>query len=396
MDLGLILGAALAGGAEGAGGAAKDSMKSMQDTIQKQDLVKMQSDLDYQKQSALQQSQQNFLQGQQQNQFGHEDTTLEKTQGFQAGQTDKEIAARATEGSADRANRLSIAEAERSTQLSIASMSNGIAQQHLNMMRNATTVITDASGKMFYSQVNPAGGTPAVTPVINPIDGSQMQGPKNVDTVTTLVAQSLMAESKANETLDPAKAADLARQARDIMTGRTKPGDIGLKIPTGPDIDTLIKNPSQHNIDLFKQHYPGVDPQMYLKPGGVGTAPATGAPAGGGVPGTPGLPGSPDTGAGTQAPPLIAGQMPSTDQNIAASNAALANRGTAKPAPAPVVPAYRPSGIIASALNSPGVQQPAPPTQQAFKTPQNALGLPQQPQANSVLNPIGLGLNQTS
>jgi hypothetical protein len=85
-NIGAILAGALAGAAQGGGEAAQRSLYSMQDAQQREDLVKMQNQLDEQKQMRILEAQQSFAKEQQGALFAHQDQSDEKQRTWQTGE----------------------------------------------------------------------------------------------------------------------------------------------------------------------------------------------------------------------------------------------------------------------------------------------------------------------
>jgi hypothetical protein len=384
LNLGLILGSALAGAAAGGGEAAEKMGASMQDAQQKQDLVRLQSQLDEQKQMRIQEAEHNFQNQFQQQGFAHADQTLDKTQQFQAGQTDKTLASEEKRSAANNA-----------TSLAVANISAGSAQTVEAMRVAAQKEISAQSAKGFQIIQDKDGGFMTVdkvngttTPLL--VNGQQVIGAKNVDSATALAAAALL---KADPTADPAT--QQANQEKAYKLLGIDPARVGKTgpVPSAKAIAALKSNPST------KAQFDATFGQGAADSILNGGTPASGKTAnpfnGGGTTAPP--PGGGDPGAGTNNPPLINGNIPTQPapavQGVPVNNAQFAQGGSRLPAPpaapaapAPAAPApYQPSALIASAMTP---QQGPPPTQPQFRQQLDAFGRPI-PQGG-VQNPLGL------
>lgn len=383
LNLGLILGSALAGAAAGGGDAAEKLGQEEQKQQGQQDLVRMQSQLDEQKQMRIQEAEHNFQNQYQGQAFAHEDTS--QAAGFT--QTSKENALnRASEESRSAGNNatsIAVANIGANATLSAEAMRVNAQKEIQKLANKGITLVQNKDGA--YVSVDKTTG--ATTPIL--VDGQPLIGQKNVDSATAMAAASLL---KADPDDSPDQTKQKQKMAYSMLGIDPQKGNYPR--PTKAAIDALTKNPASSS--QFERTFGPGSAQVAL---GGGTAPA---PAGGAA--AP-MPGGGDPGAGTNNPALINGQiptqpmpvaatapqpvtgaMPSPDQQIAASNAALAQRGTARPvAAAPAVAPYQPSALIASQMTP---QQGPPPTQPAFRQQLDAFGRPIP--LNTVQNQLGL------
>jgi hypothetical protein len=425
-NLGDILGSAIAGGIAGGGKAAETSLASSQKALQDQDLVKMQSDLDEQKQMRILELNQaydktktagehDYQTGRDTASFAHADATLDKTQGF----TSKENAL--TRDSEDRRSA-----ANNSTSIAVAQIHAAAQHAATEAAKSGGTSQVLDDGSLAF--INHNG---VATPIMVPDkDGNMVKAysskiPEGAKLVLAQLAK--QSEDTTNGTEESRAAA--ASGIRELVNNGYDLGKFGGRQITPGNQQKFLADYAkggQAAKDAVKVYdaatgIPG-SAQAYLTQSG------TAAPAGEKTttPGsTPGMPGTPDTGAGTKKPPLKAGAIPTIpveDQYaapafggtppVSAPIAATAPSPVAGAAPPTAAPAPMPAtgpvntaapmtnvnnGIIAQqqAAQQNGIgglvaggQGVAPPTQQAFRMGTDPLtGLPLKPNA---LNPIGL------
>lgn len=245
-SIGLILGGAVAGGAEGAGRAAVNSLASTQEAQQKEDLVKMQMQLEEQKDLRVMEAGHGYRMEEQGAQFAHEDTAQASQQKFMGGEGDK-----------NRANSMDQAKLQSETQLKTTSMSVGgslaaarisagasMANARLAAMGKSITTLGD--GRIVAIGMDPSGQKQIVTPMMDPADPSKpLMGMKNLDQRTILLAQSfgnegtrLMGMGQQDE------AAKSFEQMRNILQGKDpSAAAASQKVASAQSVDHLLKNP---------------------------------------------------------------------------------------------------------------------------------------------------------
>lgn len=243
--MGLILGAALAGGAEGAGKAAETSVASMQDAQQKLDLVKMQEQLEEQKDLRVQEAAHGFRMQEQGAQFAHEDVVQANQQKFLG-----------SEGAANRANALALGQLQSNTEIKAAGIHAGAeiaatqisaaaSQANARLMASAKNIQTLADGRIVAIGIDPTTMKQTVNPLMDPNDPNKpLMGMKNLDQRTILLAQGLMQSSVHKMQMgDQAGAAADQQAAQTVLTTGQLPPTMG-KTPSPQSIDYLVKNPS--------------------------------------------------------------------------------------------------------------------------------------------------------
>jgi hypothetical protein len=379
VNLGLILGSALAGAAAGGGDAAEKMGASMQDAQQKQDLVRMQAQLDEQKQMRIQEAEHNFQNQFQQNAFTQQDKTLDKTQDFTSG-----------ENQLNRESEEKRSAGNNATSLAVANISAGSAQTVEAMRAAAMKEVQQQSAKGFqivqgadgaFVSVDKVNGS--TSPIL--VNGQPLIGAKNVDSATAMAAAALLKPDPMDSEADQKRKQQMAYQMLGIDKKLEASGNGSFPRPS-PEAIKLAKSGGVTQAQWDAKFGAGA---FARDTGGQPAAPTSGAS------GTPGIPGTPDTGAGTTRAPLINGNVPQQPapavQGVPVNNSQFAQGGSRLPAPpAPAVqpaaaPApYQPSALIANAMTP---QTGAPPTQPAFRQQLDAFGRPVQ---QGVQNPLGL------
>lgn len=259
-DLGLIMGAALAGGVAGAGGAAKDALAENQQFMQKGDLLKMQEELDMAKQMRIQEAQQNFQTNLQQQGFTHDENmqgqrlTFEGEQGDLNRSNQKDIAGMQTQAEIKAAGIHAGATVQAAQIGADASMHNAA------LMATSRTIQTLGDGRIVSIGIDPTTNTQVVRPLMDPSDPTKpLMGPKNLDQQHLLVAENLAKQGAAYAAQGMHdQASTLYQQANDILTGKMTFDQLNKGTPMqAPDaaVDLLAKSPTPQNAAFFDQKY---------------------------------------------------------------------------------------------------------------------------------------------
>jgi hypothetical protein len=348
-DLGLILGAALAGGVAGAGGAAKDALQSQQKFMQQDDLVHTQNELDTQKQLRIAEVNHGYRMDENTDLYAHQNAMQDKTIAAQATEGDKNRGVTTGEGDKNRANSLAMEQLRLSVEQSMASANRENALAIARM--NTNKVETDGTGAMWNTFVGDDGKTH--TEPLNGPDG-QLHGAKNMDAATTAIIGALKSRADKLAMSDPEAAARAEEQIVQIATAGSAAAVFGadkVKIPKQEALDYLAAHPD--TVDQFAKQYPSY--WWARTQGGSAPSPSTAKPTGTtsnpydtGAPGQPPLPASGVGAPGVvNKPPLVNGNIPSNMQGRAA--AVMGQASYAPPANvAPIQPAAEPQPATAN------------------------------------------------
>jgi hypothetical protein len=386
-DLGLILGAALAGGVAGAGGAAKDALKSQQEYMQKDDLIHLQNQLDEQKQLRIQEAHQTFLSGQQDKLFGHEETMQGSLFAHDSGEKKLDRANVLDNTKQQGDNAMAVEQVRASTEMAIASMNRQTSLAVARMAHAAQSVQSDATGLMWSVGVGPDGNV-TTQPLTGP-DGKQLQGPKNIDAATGMFVKALTETADLAAKNGDTEGHDVAVQRMSMLLSGTPLKDVmgmsSTDVPPARALAALQTPEGQAHYADFKAKWPKFAAQMETggtvpKGAGDGSGKTSTAPnpfasaTSTGTPGTPPLPGNGPAVPTEQVnrPALVGGQLPP-------AAAGWQGRPEVTP-PAGVAP------VTPAAPAAPAPAAPAPTFAQSVRPPAFAAPAP------NVLDPVGQGL----
>lgn len=282
-SIGLILGGAVAGGAEGAGRAAVNSLASTQEAQQKEDLVKMQMQLEEQKDLRVMEAGHGYRMEEQGAQFAHEDTTQANQQKFLGGEGDKNRTNAMALGQLQSTTEIKAAGIHAGASLAAARISAGASMANARLAAMGKSITTLGDGRIVAVGMDSSGQKQVVTPLMDPADPSKpLMGMKNLDQRTILLAQSfgnegtrLMGMGQQDE------AQKQFEQMRNILMGKD-PGDTGThKVASSQSVDHLLKNPN--SADQFDAQFGKGQAAMVIqqaKAQGTTTPATTTAPAG--------------------------------------------------------------------------------------------------------------------
>jgi hypothetical protein len=173
-----LIGAAIAGGLQGGGEAAKASLGSMQDAVQKEELTRLANELDEQKQMRIQANNQQFLSAQ-----ASEDRTFragesDKTRTHETGMQTNLFAQNSKENALNRTSEEKRTAATNATSRAVAGIHADSAYRVAAMNMAKPTVTQGADGGMFTISFvpNKSGGIDAVTAPLLGTDKKQIFG----------------------------------------------------------------------------------------------------------------------------------------------------------------------------------------------------------------------------
>lgn len=411
-DLGSIIGSAIAGGLQGGGAAAEKSLASSQDALQKEDLIKMQNQLDEAKQMRILEATQaydksktegehTFQVGRDTANFAHQDT-----------RQDKDIAAQTSLHQMDNKS------AERRTAMSVggelaaANIHASIARAQLAAEQNRGTVHDLADGTLGFI---PNNGGPAQQVMIPDAKGNMTPAmTSKIPEGAKIVLQQLAKQQNDTVTGTDESRAAAGAAIRDLVSNNYDLGKIGGKFISPFRQTQFLADYAKGGDEAVKAMktydaatgIPGSAKAYLTQMESAGTAAPSKAVT---APGATGLPGTKDAGAGMSRPPLPTTTSDPMGSGVDTGEPAPVNATAPAPtaprptAPAPVnraalstTPASTGSGLIAQQQAAQptglaplvaGAQTTAPATQQAFRAGVDAFGRPIQ---QNPLNPIGL------
>jgi len=360
VNLGLILGSALAGGVAGAGGAAEEMGQTYQRQQGQQDLVRLQNELDEQKQMRIQESAQTFAREQQGALFAQQDKTNANEQTWKTGENDKALASEEKRTGMNNATSIQTANISAGATLGAERMRIDATKNALNKPQ----LIQTENGPMM---LDPSTGraAPVTGPDNKPVGGMKMT---QIDQVAYQGAQKIMLDPLSTDEQKQAAQAQVQSIANKYSAaGTTGSGGAGQKAPVLPSdkaIKSLKANPALKT--QFDQQFGqgAADKVLNTGNGSSGLVNANAA--------QPAAPPATPTIGNSNVPVGVNARNP-------APTPAVPPPAPANPSPAP----YQPSALIAGAMTP---QQGPPPTQPQFRQQLDAFGRPVQ----QAQNPLGL------
>lgn len=255
--MGLILGAALAGGLQGAGQAAQTSLGLQQKQLGEQDLLKMQEDLDEQKLMRLQESQQTF-QGQQATQ----------AQNFQQQMQAEQLGAQQNMEGDREDNALEIAKNSNATELAAANIHVGgeiaaakiaasASLMNAKLAVSGRNIQTLADGSMVSIGFDPSTNTQTVRPLLDPTTGQPIKGAKNLSESQIKIGASYLDQASALLKLDPQnpEAQKMMDTGRAILNGGAVPGGTSQTVAPATAVAYLLAHPDSNTQSQFDAKY---------------------------------------------------------------------------------------------------------------------------------------------
>ncbi|MFD1555758.1 hypothetical protein ACFSHT_08980 [Paraburkholderia silviterrae] len=240
----LILGAALAGGAEGAGKSANTGLQSMQEQEQKLDLVKLQEQLDTEKELRIAEQQHGFRTEEQGAQFTHESEMQSSQQTFLKGEGEANRSNAVTLGKLQVQGELGAASIHAGAELGAARLATQASMANARLMAAAKSIQTLGDGRIVAIGIDPGTLKQTVNPLMDPNDPNKpLMGMKNLDQRTVLLAQSLMSEGSRKIGMgDTAGAGQDFQAARQVLTTGQLPPTDG-KAPSMQSVQYLLDHP---------------------------------------------------------------------------------------------------------------------------------------------------------
>lgn len=388
---GLILGATAAGGLQGGGEAGRTAVASMQEAQQKEDLVKMQEEMETQKDIQIAALNQGYHVQNTATDFANATTAANAQRIFEGGQGNltranaKEIAGMQTGAEIQSANIRVGGETAAAKIAADASMTN------TRLMAMAHSVQTLGDGRIVATSFDPDTHKMNVTPLMDPSDPNKpLMGVKNIDQQHLLMAQNLSKMAMEYESMglhDQATA--LMQQSNDVLSGKLAPQNVGqgankVAPPAATQWLTTKANATLANANAYDQKYglpPGTGATLISQAGIAlntptmpGAAPASGS----------GYPAVAAAGPGGAA---YAPVQPPLPPSAGATPPVAPTKPAAGPAAAQATPVQMPTGTpmgyggSAPAAMPINATQPAPVAQTAQGTPPTMQGVTAAPGA---------------
>jgi hypothetical protein len=172
-----LIGAAIAGGLQGGGEAAKASLGSMQDAVQKEELTRLANELDEQKQMRIQANNQQFLSKEAGVDRAFKAGESQLARVHDTGLLSTKLAHESVQGDKERASKKEISAASNAAHIQSTRISAGAHLEAARLQLSKPTPTMDASGNMFMlsSAQNKKGEwVSSVTPLTDPTSGKQI------------------------------------------------------------------------------------------------------------------------------------------------------------------------------------------------------------------------------
>jgi hypothetical protein len=237
-----LIGAAIAGGLQGGGEAAKASLGSMQDAVQKEELTRLANKLDEQKQMRIQANNQQFLSAQ-----ASEDRTFRTSERlgnekFLSTQQQGLFAHQEKVSSEDRASREKIAAANDRTSKAVAGIHAASARSNMLLSLSAPhmQMLADGSIGMVSNSMGKDGKWSTTYSPVNDASGQPIKGPR-----TMTDAMKLQVEQ-------------YGRDIQDANKALVKISETGIVDPKNPEIvrlQKIINNKTQLQNVIFGKEF---------------------------------------------------------------------------------------------------------------------------------------------
>jgi hypothetical protein len=203
-----LIGAAIAGGLQGGGEAAKVSLGSMQDAVQKEELTRLANELDEQKQMRIQANNQQFLSAQAGEDRKFRTSERLGTETFTATQQKDRFAHEADQGDKERTSRKEISAASNATQIRSSQISAGAHLQAARMQLEKPVLQQGADGTFtaLSFKIQPDGSYRQVATQVLGADNKPLVGKRDLTDRDKLELTNLQ-----GQLLEKKKAIDKAR-----------------------------------------------------------------------------------------------------------------------------------------------------------------------------------------
>lgn len=262
MGLGLVLGAAAAGGLQGGGEAGRTAVATNQEAQNKEDLVKMQEEMEAQKDMQIAALNQSYHVTNTATDFANQTTAANAQRAFEGSQGDlnrsntKDIAGMQTSAEIQSAQIHAGAETQAAQISADASMSNA------RLMAMAHSVQTLGDGRIVATSFDPTTHQMNVSPLMDPNDPTKpLMGVKNIDQQHLLMAQNLSKMAMEYQSMGMNdQAAQLMQQSNDVLSGKLSPQNVGQGMnkvapPAATQWLTSKGNATLANANAYDQKY---------------------------------------------------------------------------------------------------------------------------------------------
>lgn len=292
--LGLIFGAALAGGLQGGGEAGRSAVAANQEAQNKEDLVKMQLQMEEEKDVKIAAINQDYHVQNTATDFANTTTAANAQRTFEGVQNNatranaKDIAGMQTGAEIQAANIRVGGETAAAKIAADASMNNA------RLMAMAHSVQTLGDGRIVATSFDPDTHKMNVTPLMDPSDPSKpLMGVKNIDQQHLLMATNLSKMALEYESMGMHdQATSLMQQSNDVLSGKLAPQNVGQGVnkvapPAATQWLTSKSNATLANANAYDQKYglpPGTGAALISQAGISLNTPAMTPTSGSGYP----------------------------------------------------------------------------------------------------------------
>lgn len=260
MGLGLILGAAAAGGLQGGGDAGRTAVAANQEAQNKEDLVKMQEEMEAQKDMQIAALNQSYHVTNAQADYAHADLTQANEQKFQGAQGDANRASSQTIAGMQTGAEIQSAQIHAGAETQAAQIGADASMSNARLLANAHSVQTLGDGRIVATSYDPDTHKMTAVPLMDPSDPNKpLMGVKNIDQQHLLMATNLSKMAMEYQQMGLTdQATALMQQSNDVLSGKLSPQNVGQganKVAPPAAVSWLTKNPTMDNANFFDQKY---------------------------------------------------------------------------------------------------------------------------------------------